>query len=141
VRHHLDLVLEALGEHRPDRAVDQAHGQDLLGRRASLALEEPARDLARGLGLLAVVDGQREEILLLARGAGGDGGEGHRFAQGRDHGAVRLAGDDARFEDDPLAADRALDSYVVELHRVKDLTCCCLRFSFAVDILPAAPPR
>ena len=40
----LDLVLEALGEERPDRAVDQPAGQDLLVRGPALALEEPARE-------------------------------------------------------------------------------------------------
>ena len=59
----LDLVLEALDEQRPDRAVDQARGQHLLLGRPRLALEEAAGDLAGGVGLLLVVDGQREEVL------------------------------------------------------------------------------
>ena len=58
----LGLVAEAGGEQRPDRPVDQARGQHLLLGRPAFALEEAARDLARGEGLLLVVDGQREEI-------------------------------------------------------------------------------
>ena len=58
----LRLVLEALDEQRPDRPVDEARDQRLLLGRAALALEIAARDLAGGIGLLLVVDGQREEI-------------------------------------------------------------------------------
>ena len=56
-------LLEALDEERADRPVDQAGGQHLLLGGARLALEEAARDLAGGVGLLLVVDGQREEVL------------------------------------------------------------------------------
>ena len=59
----LDLVLEAVDEQRADRPVDQPRGQHLLLGRPRLALEEAARDLAGGVGLLLVVDGQREEVL------------------------------------------------------------------------------
>ena len=45
------------------RAVDQAGGQHFLLGRPRLALEEAARDLAGGVDLLLVVDGQREEVL------------------------------------------------------------------------------
>ena len=43
----LHLVLESLRKEGPDRAVDQTAGQNLLVRRAALALEKSARDLAR----------------------------------------------------------------------------------------------
>ena len=66
VRQHGDddlrLVLEALDEQRPDRPVDQARGQRLLLGGAAFALEKAAGDLAGGVGLLLVVDGQREEV-------------------------------------------------------------------------------
>ena len=63
-RARLDLHLVAipLGKERPDRPVDQPRGEDFLGGRPPLALDEAAGELARGIGLLAVVDGQREEI-------------------------------------------------------------------------------
>src|SRR5690606_16607728 len=57
----LRLVHEALGEERADRAVDLARREDLLLARPTLALEEAARDLARGVALLAVLDREREE--------------------------------------------------------------------------------
>ena len=58
---HLHFVAEAFREERPDRAVDDPAVEDLVVRRATFALEEPTRDLARGVGLLLVLDGQREE--------------------------------------------------------------------------------
>ena len=60
--HELDVVLVALGEERPDRAVGQARGE---GRRLGgprLALDEAARDLARGVHPLFELDGEREEV-------------------------------------------------------------------------------
>ena len=62
-RDHLHFVEEAVGEQRPDRAVDEARGQRLLLRRTSFALEKAAGDLAGGVGLFLVVDGQRKEVL------------------------------------------------------------------------------
>ena len=63
VAHDLHFVEEAVREQRADRAVDQARGQRLFLGRTTFALEEAARDAARGVGLLDVVDGQREEVL------------------------------------------------------------------------------
>ena len=61
-RDDLHLVAVAVGEERPARAVDQARGEDLVVAQAAFALEEAARDLARGVGLLDVVDAEREEV-------------------------------------------------------------------------------
>ncbi len=52
---------EILGEQRPDRAIDLTRREDLLLARPPLPLEEAARDLAGRVGLLAVLDRQREE--------------------------------------------------------------------------------
>ena len=71
-RDDLHFVVEAVREQRAERPVDQAAGQRLLLGRAALALEEAAGDLARGVGLLLVVDGQREEVLAGLRRLGGD---------------------------------------------------------------------
>ncbi len=109
VRQHggddLRLVLEALGEQRTDRPVDQARGEGVLLGRTSLALEEAAGDLTRGEGLLLVVHGQREEVdadpLLLG---GDDGGENGCLAIGGQHGAVGLAGDPASLQRQGAAA-------------------------------------
>jgi hypothetical protein len=59
----LDFVQVAFREQRADRTVDQARGQGFFFRRTAFALEEAARDLAGSIGLLDVVDGQREEVL------------------------------------------------------------------------------
>ena len=154
VAHHLDFLAEALGEQRPDRAVDQAHGQDLLGRRAPFALEEAAGDLARGLGLLAVVDGQREEVeVLAARADVTTAAKALVLAQRRDHAAVRLAGDLAGLEDQRHAGDLALDAHAVSDVIVyllpRELSACVtLVFHLSLRLRPSraragppAPPR
>ena len=77
----LDLVAEALGEERAKRAVDQPGGEDLLLGRTPLALEEAAGDAPAGVGSLAVVDAEGEEVLPLDRGPRShDGGENHGVA-------------------------------------------------------------
>lgn len=58
---HLHFVAEALGKQRADRAVDEARSQRLLLRQATFTLEEAAGNLARGEGLLDVMNRQREE--------------------------------------------------------------------------------
>ena len=58
----LDVVLVALGEERPDRAVGQAGGQGGRLGRARLALDEAAGDLARGVHPLLELDREREEV-------------------------------------------------------------------------------
>ena len=58
----LDVVLVALGEERADRAVGQAGGQGGRLGRARLALDEAARDLARGVHPLLELDREREEV-------------------------------------------------------------------------------
>ena len=70
----------ALGEERADRPVDQPRGEDFLGRRPTLALDEAAGKLARGIGLLAVVDGQREEVEAFPARGGDDGDQRHGVA-------------------------------------------------------------
>jgi len=61
--HDLDFVVEAFGEQRADRAVDQARGEDFLFGGTAFTLEEAAGDLAGSVGLFLVIDGQGEEIL------------------------------------------------------------------------------
>ena len=97
----LRLVAEAVGEERPDRAVDQARDQRLLLARPALALEEAAGNLARRERLFLVVDGQREEIDARARRLVRDRrAQHHRVAVRRQHGAVGLARDAPGLEDE-----------------------------------------
>ena len=91
----LDVVLVALGEERPDRPVRLAGGQDRVLRGARLALDEAARDLARGVHPLLEVDRQREEIEAGA-GLGAVGGAEH-------HGVAVADGDGAAGEPCELA--------------------------------------
>ncbi len=58
---HLRLVHEPFREQRPDRPVNQAAGEDFLLRRASLALDEAAGKLARGVSVFTIIDGEREK--------------------------------------------------------------------------------
>ena len=121
LRDAVDLVVEAFGEQRADRTVDQAADQRLTLGRATLALEEAAGDAARSRKLFLVVDGEREEILpFLHRLGGGHGAEHHRLAERRDHRAVGLAGDLARFEGERLAAP--LDRYLLGIEHVFSFT-------------------
>src|SRR4029453_45420 len=72
---------------------------------ATLALEEAARDAAAGVELFLVIDGEREEVLPLARRLGGDGGDQQYGAVDLDeHGARGLPRDFAGFEGDLVLA-------------------------------------
>ena len=53
--------LKPSGKSGPDRAVDDARREDLVIVRPTFALDEAAGNLAGGVGLLLVLDGEREE--------------------------------------------------------------------------------
>ncbi len=102
----LHLVAETLRPKRPDRAVDHPRSQGGALTRASLALEEAAGDLARGVHPLLDVDRQREEVGALAGlRASHRGGENHRLARANDDCAVRLLRELAGFEADLLLSN------------------------------------
>ena len=95
----LHVVDEAFREQRPDRPVDQARGQRFLLGRTALALEEAAGNAARGIGLLLIVHGEREEVAARGRLLQAHRGDQHyRLAHGDEHGAVGLAGELARLD-------------------------------------------
>ena len=102
----LRLAGPALREERPDRSVDQARRQGLLLVRAALAFEEAARDLAGGIGVLAVIDGQRQEgdALLLAP-VRGRGHQDHGVAVAHRDRAVGLFGHLAGLDGEGPAAE------------------------------------
>ncbi len=111
-RDDLDLVLEALGEQRPDRPVDQAADQRLFFTGTPFALEKAARDLAGGVGLFLVVDGQREEVSARVRRLAADGRyEDHGLRHVHEDGTVGLARYGPGFEGDNVLAvlERFLD--------------------------------
>ena len=94
----LDFVLEALGEHRPDRPVDDPGGQDFLVGRAPFAFEEATGDLARGVGLLPVLYRQGKERKQGNIGRHGHRGDYHGVAELDRDGAGGLAGQLAGFD-------------------------------------------
>ena len=57
----LDFVEETIRKEGPQRSVDQAAGNDFLLGGAAFTLEKTSRNAAAGVGVLAVVDGQRQE--------------------------------------------------------------------------------
>ena len=67
LRHDLHFVEVAGGKERADGPVDQARGQDFLGGGPAFALDEAAGELAGGVGFLAIIDDEREEIPTLDR--------------------------------------------------------------------------
>ena len=115
-RHHrgddLRVLLVALGEERPQRAIHQATGQDLVVALARFALEEAAGDLARGVGLLDVLAGEREEVEARSLFGRGSGHEHHALAVGHEDRAVRELGETSRFEGELAATDGDGFTYV-----------------------------
>ena len=102
----LDVVVVALREERANRPVGEAHRQDGGLRRAGLALDESAGDLARGVHPLLVVDGEREEVGALAGLLGGDRGrQDDGVAIPDDDRAVCLLGELAGLHAEGPAAD------------------------------------
>ena len=65
--HDLDVVAVVLGEERPYGPVGHAGGEGALFAGPAFALDEAARDLARGVHALFVLNGQREKINALTR--------------------------------------------------------------------------
>jgi hypothetical protein len=106
----LDFVLEAFREERPDGAVDDAAGEDLLVARAPFALDEAAGDLARGVGLFLVLDGEREEGQRALLVAHGDGGEDDGFAVGHERGPGGLLGHAPGLDDEGAAREGPLNA-------------------------------
>ena len=101
----LGFVQKALGEQRADRTIDQAAGEDFFFRGAALAFNESARDLAGGVGVLSIIDGEREEPgphLRLVSHTSGD--EYHGVTGTNDNSAARLLGHFTRLQGDLTAA-------------------------------------
>ena len=118
VDHDVDFIEKAFREQRADRAVDQAAGQGFVFAGFGFALEEAAGNLASGIGLFDVVDGQREKVLTGLGGLGRDHGRQHHgVIDVDDHGARGLARDFAGFHDDGLVAPlEGLGDFVEQAH-------------------------
>ena len=115
-RDQLGLTPPALGEERAQRAVDHASGERALLAGATLALEEAAGDLARGVHALLDIHRQREEVDVAKVACGGGARGPLRLAGLDDHGAARLLGVLSGLEGDLGAADLNGDAGYIRLH-------------------------
>ena len=112
-RDDLGLAAEAFGEQRTNGAVDLAAGEDFALAHASFALDEAAGNASAGVGVLAVVHGEREEVDALAGlGIGDGGGQHHVFAQAHHDRAVGLLGQLSGFKGEAFSAGE-FDRYFV----------------------------
>src|SRR5216683_1225227 len=106
--HHgddLSFVAPRFREERAHGAVNQAGGENLFFRGAAFALEETAGDLSGGVGVLAVVNGERQEIAVIHRRGHASGGKHDRVAIARDNGAIGLFRNFSSFQSQSSTAD------------------------------------
>ncbi len=115
----LGFIAETIREERTDGAIDLAAGEHFFLAGPTFALDEAAGNAAAGVGVLAVVNGEGEEVDSLSGiGRGDCGGQNNGFARGDQCGARGLLGHAAGLKDQPLAAGK-LDSYfMLGRHRV-----------------------
>ena len=86
-------------------------GQNFLFAGPAFALDESAGDASAGIGVLAVIDREGEEVDAFPRvGRGDRGGQNHGFARGDQCSARGLLGHAPGLKDQPLAAGK-LDGY------------------------------
>ena len=116
---HVHVVVEAFGEQRADGTVDQTRGQSFQLGRLGFTLEEAAGDLACGVGLLDVVNGQREEILASLGNLGTHhSGQHHGVIDIDQHGTGSLASDFASFHGHSVLTPlESLGNFVEHGHR------------------------
>ena len=121
----LHLVAIPVGKERPNWPVDQPGGEDFLGGRPPLALDEAAGELPRGIRLLAVIDTQGEEIEPFTTRCGHEGDQRHRVADSHDHGTAGLLGEVTRLDAQQLAADGPFDKLAGNWIAGHGLCCTC----------------
>ena len=108
--HDLDVVLVALGEERPDRSVGQAASQDGLLGRPRFALDEAARDLARGVHALFELNCEGKEVQAGARVGPVGRSQQHGVAELDGDRAAGQQGDFAGLDDQGATGELRLDS-------------------------------
>ena len=112
---NLHVLLQALGEERTNRAVDEAGDEGLtLGGTSDLAAEIAAGNAAGCVHALGVFDGEGEEALVGFQSGGADGNEDNGAAALQADGAVGLIGDAAVLENEFLAGHTGGDADRVE---------------------------
>ena len=81
-RNDLGLALESFGKHGTHRPINLPAGEHFALAHAAFALDEASGETSAGIGVFAVVDGEREKIDAFARiRVGGGGGENNVFAE------------------------------------------------------------
>ena len=95
--HDLHFAEIAGGEERPNGPIDEPAGQDFLGGGPAFAFDEAAGKLAGGVGLLAIIDGERKEVPHRIGAALDGGGQGDGVAMRSRHGTMRLLGEFSGF--------------------------------------------
>ena len=101
----LRFIAPGFGKQRAHRPVDQARGENFALRRAAFALEESAGNFARGIGVLAVVHGERKKIAIVGLVSMQAVTSTCGVAILRHNGAVGLLGQFAGFERQRTSAD------------------------------------
>ena len=90
-RNDLGLAAESFGEQRADGTIDLAAGKNFFFARTAFALDESAGETSAGVGIFAVVHGQREEVDSLSRvGVGASCGQHDALSAAHDRGSMRL---------------------------------------------------
>src|SRR5579859_1952568 len=117
---HVGIIVAVRGEHhgddlrfvaprlRKERAhgtVNQARGENFLFRRTSFALEEASGNFPGGIGVFAIVDGQRKKVAVVGRGRHAGGSEHDGVTVTGSDGAVGLLGNLSSFENEGAAPD------------------------------------
>ena len=98
-RNHLGFATEAFLEQRPHRAVDLAAGENFALAGPAFALDEAAGNASAGVGVFAIINGQREEVDAFAWfGIRGGGCENDVVAHSYNDGAVGLLGQFSGFK-------------------------------------------
>ena len=93
-RNNLRLVTESFGEHGTNRAIDLPAGENFFLTHAAFALDEAAWKASAGVGVLTIVNGEREKIDSFARlGVGHGSGENNVVPKAHDGRSVGLLGD------------------------------------------------
>ena len=96
----LCFIAPGFGKKRAHGAINQAGGEDFFFGRTAFALEEAARNFSGGVGIFAIVDGERKKVAVIGLGRHAGGGENDGIAVARSDSAIRLLGDLSSFEDE-----------------------------------------
>src|SRR5208282_4991688 len=103
--YNLGLAAETIGEHGTHGPVNLATGQHLAFAHAPFALDESAGNASTGIGVLAIVNREREKVDAFAGfGIGGSGGQYDVVSEAHQGRAVGLLGKFSGFDGELFSA-------------------------------------